>query len=72
MIGDSQMTLQEKLREARLKKGLTLQEVADILGYKTRASIHHWETGYRLPKLASLKKLAKLYEVDILHFITDD
>ena len=66
------MTLQEKLRRARLEKGLSLFQVADALGYKTRASVHHWETGYRIPKLASLKKLAKLYEVDILHFITDD
>lgn len=66
------ITLGQKLKNARLKKRLTLQEVANILGYKTRASIHHWESGFRIPKLASLKKLAKLYEVDILHFITDD
>lgn len=66
------MRLQEKLRQARINSGLTLQEVADALGYKTRASINHWETGYRVPKLSSLKKLAKLYGVDITYFILDD
>ncbi|HEY8390549.1 MAG TPA: helix-turn-helix transcriptional regulator [Clostridia bacterium] len=66
------MTLQEKLRQVRLTKGLTLQEVAGALGLKSRASVQHWESGYRVPKLSSLKKLAKLYGVDVTYFILDD
>lgn len=66
------MTLGQKLKNARLKKGLTLQQVADALGRKTRASVQHWESGYRIPKLSNLKRLAKLYDVDIAYFIADD
>lgn len=64
--------LGQKLRKVRLEKKMTLQQVADALGLKTRASVHHWESGFRVPKLASLKRLAKLYGVDVMYFITDD
>ena len=63
--------LGQRLREARLRKGLTLQEVAGALGYKYRTVVHSWEKGYRVPKLQARKRLAELYGVDITEFLDD-
>ena len=41
-------TFPEKLKAARHRAGLTLQQVADMYGV-TKAAVSHWETGKRLP-----------------------
>lgn len=41
------MTVGEKIKEARQLKGLTQQELADLLGYKSRSSINKIEVGGR-------------------------
>lgn len=41
------MTVGEKIKEARQLKGLTQQELADLLGYKSRSSINKIEVGER-------------------------
>lgn len=38
--------LSEKIRDARLAKGLTQQEAAHLCGYKSKTSISHLELGY--------------------------
>ena len=41
--GGDNMTVGEKIREARLKKGYTQTELAELLGYKSRSSINKIE-----------------------------
>ena len=41
------MTIGEIIREARLQKGMTQQELADILGYRSRTTINKIELGVR-------------------------
>jgi transcriptional regulator with XRE-family HTH domain len=46
------------LKEARLKKGLTQKELAELIG-KSKVSITHYENGQRDPSISDLKKLCK-------------
>lgn len=51
-----------RLREARLKKGLNQKELADAMGL-TQASISQFEKGQRLPTPANITKLSEILEV---------
>lgn len=53
------MTVGEKIKEARLKKGLTQQELADLLGYKSRSSINKIEVGGRDIPRSQIVQIAK-------------
>lgn len=52
----------ENLRAARLKKGLSQQEVADALGV-AKSTYSMWETGNREPNLMRIIALTKILEV---------
>jgi transcriptional regulator with XRE-family HTH domain len=47
-----------RLRWLREKSGLTVEEVAKIMGVN-RSSVYHWETGHAFPKVDQLPLLAK-------------
>ncbi len=51
-----------ELRIARLEAGLTLDEVKDALGLKSKGRISEWENGLRYPGLKNLYKLSALYK----------
>lgn len=53
------MTVGEKIKEARLQKGLTQQELADLLGYKSRSSINKIEVGGRDIPRSQIVQIAK-------------
>lgn len=57
------MTVGEKIKEARLKKGLTQQELADLLGYKSRSSINKIEVGGRDIPRSQIVQIAKALDV---------
>ena len=48
-------------REARKKRKLTQQEVAQELG-TSRVTVARWECGINNPKLDTVRKLAELYD----------
>lgn len=50
------------IRQLRLAKGLTLQQVAEQLGV-TRASVSKWEGGHSRPDQRRLQGIANLFEV---------
>lgn len=54
----------ERLKELRLKKGLTQQQIADEIGVN-RGSYSNWEKGKREPSFENLIKLADLLEVSL-------
>jgi transcriptional regulator with XRE-family HTH domain len=56
-IGD--MNFGRKLRKLRIEKGLTQQELAERLGYKTNSYISDVESGHFIPSRDKLKKIAK-------------
>lgn len=61
--------LSKRLKETRHQKGLSQNEVAEYLGYKSFTTIQKWEDGSSLPSLEVLNKLCGLYEVDFNELI---
>lgn len=54
----------QRLKELRLEKGLTQQQIADEIGVN-RGSYSNWEKGKREPSFENLIKLADLLEVSL-------
>ncbi len=52
-----------ELRKARLEAGLTLDDMKEALGLKSKGRISEWENGLRYPSLKNLYKLAALYKI---------
>ena len=58
------MEFHEKLQELRKQKGLTQEELAEVL-YVSRAAISKWESGRGYPSIDSLKGIAKFFGVTV-------
>ena len=56
------MNLGEKIKELRKSKGITQEQLADMLVVSSQA-VSKWETGVANPDLALIPDLAKLFEV---------
>lgn len=57
------MTVGERIKKARIKKGYSQTELAELLGYKSRSSINKIEKEGRDIPRSSIVKLAKLLDV---------
>lgn len=57
------MTVGERIKQARLKKGYTQAELAELLGYKSRSSINKIETEGRDIPRSSIVKFANVLDV---------
>lgn len=58
------MTVGENIRRLRKERGLTLQQLGDMVGV-SEAYIRAYESGRRNPKIGSLEKLADALHVNI-------
>lgn len=58
------MDFSEKLQELRKQKGLTQEELAQIL-YVSRTAISKWESGRGYPSIDSLKAISKYFGITI-------
>lgn len=69
------MDFKDRLRELRLSRGLTLQQVADYVGLQ-KAAIYKYEHGLTVnPKRSLIEKLATLFQVSpsyLLGIVDDD
>ena len=65
------MEFNEKLQELRKKKGLTQEELAQML-FVSRTAVSKWESGRGYPNIESLKAIAKLYNVSIDELLSGD
>ena len=57
------MEISEMIKEARIKKGMTQQELANSV-YVTRQTISKWELGKSIPDEVSLRLLCQCLEID--------
>ena len=64
------MTKGERIRAARIKQGLTLEQVANRLGI-TPTGIVQWEQNRRNPKLSTLQKIARALDIDVMELIDE-
>ena len=65
------MEFNEKLQELRIQKGLTQEELADML-YVSRTAISKWESGRGYPNIDSLKVISKFFGVTIDELLSGD
>lgn len=61
----------EKLKVLRKKKGLTQQEVADLI-HVDRVRITNWENGKREPNFEKLSMLACIFDVSIDFLLSEN
>lgn len=54
---------EEKFKEYRVKKGLSIPQIAERSGVD-RTAIWRYEAGYRKPKLENIVKMAAVLKVD--------
>ncbi|MFC4101042.1 helix-turn-helix domain-containing protein [Paenibacillus xanthanilyticus] len=62
------MTMGDRLRELRLRKNISQEEVAKQIGI-TRSAYSHYEINNRQPVYETLKKLAVLFNVSLDYII---
>ena len=65
------MEFNEKLQELRKQKGLTQEELAEVL-FVSRAAISKWESGRGYPNIDSLKAISKFFGVTIDELLSGD
>ena len=58
------MELSEKLQEMRKNKGMTQEELAEVL-YVSQTAISKWESGRGTPSIESLKQISAFFSVSI-------
>ena len=54
----------EKLQELRKQKGLTQEELAQVL-FVSRTAVSKWESGRGYPNIESLKAMSKIFKVTV-------
>ena len=64
MNGGSAMEFNEKLKELRSSRGLTQEELAEVL-FVSRTAISKWESGRGYPSIDSLKEISTFFSVTI-------
>lgn len=68
------MKIGEKIKCIRIFRGLTQRELGLKLGYEERNAdvrIAQYESGYRVPKKATLIEIARILNVNYINFITE-
>ena len=65
------MEFNEKLQELRKNKGLTQEELAEIL-FVSRTAISKWESGRGYPNIESLKAIARLFSITVDELLSSE
>ena len=62
------MEMGERIREARMAKGMTMEELGEKLGV-SHAAVSRWESNDRKPRLEHLFRLSLLLDVEVNYLI---
>lgn len=57
------MTVGKRIKQKRKEKGMTQQMLAELCGWDSKTRVSNYELDLHEPKLADLKKLAKVLKV---------
>lgn len=60
----SKKNFSKRLKELRVSKNLTLEELGEQVN-AAKQTVGHWETGYRIPTIDVVMKLANYYGVSL-------
>ena len=58
------MEFHEKLQELRKRKGLTQEELAELL-FVSRTAVSKWESGRGFPNIESLKAISAYFGISL-------
>lgn len=64
------MTFEERLKSLRKDKGLSQEELADLLGV-SRQAVTKWETGKGMPDIGNLVVLAQTFRISLDELLTE-
>jgi len=70
MTDDERRELGQKIKTARKQKGLSQEQLAELVGYKV-GTISKYEQGYRIPSIAVLRKIAEVLECNLSELAGD-
>lgn len=70
MVDNETAALGARIRDRRLARGYTLQELAMRSGVTT-STLWRWETGKQEPRTRALQAIAEALRCDVLSLITD-
>ena len=65
------MNISKKLKDLRIKTGLSQEKVAEQL-YVSRQAVSKWETGEAMPEMENLVALAKFYNVSVDYILDSE
>lgn len=65
------MALAHNIRYLRKKQGMSQEDLADRLGYKSYTTIQKWESGVSTPPLWAAHAIADMFSVDIDSLMRD-
>ncbi len=65
------MQFGEKLRILRQRRGMTLNELAELTGYATHSPLSQFETGKRKPTLDFVYKVAEVFGISFDLLLND-
>ena len=64
MTDEEKRELGQKIKTARKQKGLSQEQLAELVGYKV-GTISKYEQGYRIPDIGMLRKIADALECNL-------
>lgn len=64
MTEEEKRELGQKIKSVRKQKGLSQEQLADLIGYKV-GTISKYEQGYRTPDIGMLRKIAAILECNL-------
>lgn len=56
--------LGENIKKFRVQKGLTQDELAQLLGYKGKTAVSNWENGTNSPNDSAIERMLDIFGVD--------
>ena len=62
------MSFQKRLRELRLEKGASQEDIAKLLNM-SKMAVSHWERGKSEPSIEQLKILARYFDVSVDYLV---
>lgn len=60
--------INKNLREERLKKNYTYEDMAKLLGYSSKSTYMYIERGITIPKLDTMNALADIFKKPVQYF----
>ena len=63
------MEFKDNLRYLRHANKMSQDELAEKLGYKSFTTVQKWEDGSSFPRVSTLDKIAKIFDIDVDHLL---